>query len=112
MTHTPGPWAFDGIRVYAPAAAKTMTMRLVDGDEIHYRGGLIALVSAPGNDQAVRAANAHLIAAAPTMLETLHAVWRLVETLDIGTAEKSQVRDLVYPAIDEARGPYPRVGTR
>ncbi len=107
MTPTPGPWAYDGITVHAPALDGAVVRR-VDGTDVPR--GLIALVYAPSGDGS-RDCNGHLIAASPVLIETLHAVWRLVETLDIGIAEKAAIRDLVWPALDEARGPYPRVGT-
>jgi hypothetical protein len=53
-----------------------------------------------GPDQIL--ANSHLAAAAPAMLEALHAVWQLANRLDIGTHEKTQFRDLVAAAIAEA----------
>jgi hypothetical protein len=115
--HTPGPWAYHGVRVYAPAVVEQFGVRLEeDGAEVEHQRDLIALVYAPPavtftENAGARDANGHLIAAAPVLLETLHAVWRLVETLDIGIAEKAAIRDLVWPALDEARGPYPRVGT-
>jgi hypothetical protein len=94
VTHTPAPWAFDGIRVYAPAH---------DDDEGDERGGLIALVYAPPGVGTVEG-NADLIAAAPLMVKALHDVWVLAETLDIGNHERAMFRDAVSAALDAAFG--------
>ena len=69
MTHTAGPWAFDGLRVYAPAFDDD------DGDE---RGGLIALVWAPPGAGS-RAANAALIALAPELLACCRQVLAVID---------------------------------
>jgi hypothetical protein len=101
MTPTPGPWAFDGIRVYAPAQDE-MVVRAPDVEE---RGGLIALVYAPiGAPREERQANSHLVAAAPTMLQALQDVWVLAEALDIGNHERAMFREAVAAAIDAAEG--------
>jgi hypothetical protein len=94
MTPTPGPWAFDGLRVYAPAL-----------DQGAGETGLVATVYSCGDGSA--AANGPLIASAPVLLQTLHAVWRLVETLDIGLREQTLLRDLITAALDEADGRAP-----
>jgi hypothetical protein len=47
----------------------------------------------------------------PALLETLEAVWRLVETLDIGTAEKLAIRDLIAPVLESADGQSIGLGT-
>jgi hypothetical protein len=97
MTHTPAPWAYDGIRVYAPAVAEQFGVRL-EADQ----RDLIALVYSCGDGSA--AANGPLIAAAPAMLKALHDVWVLAETLDIGNHERTMFREAVSAAIDEAEG--------
>jgi hypothetical protein len=102
MTSTPGPWAYDGIRVYAPAEDEQYTVRFEDGTEAEHRRGLIALVYSCGDGSAD--ANARVITAAPLMLSTLKAVWQLAHRLDIGNAERVQFRDLVAAVIDEAEG--------
>jgi hypothetical protein len=94
MTHTPGPWAFDGIRVYAPAMDETI---------LGEQRSLIALVYAPPGSGTVPG-NADLIAAAPLMLKALHDVWVLADTLDIGNHERSMFRDAVSAALDAAEG--------
>jgi hypothetical protein len=99
---TPGPWAFDGARVYSPAADEQYMVRDADGTEIEHQRDLIALVYPCGDGS--RDANAHLITASPRMLKALHDVWVLAETLDIGNPERSMLRDAVSAAIDAAEG--------
>jgi hypothetical protein len=94
---TPGPWTVGPRRSILGKSFDGVAREIV--------------ASVHGGSPEAAHANAYLIAAAPVMFETLQAIWRLVEGLDIGTREKAQIRDLIYPAIDEARGPYPRVGT-
>jgi hypothetical protein len=100
MTHTPAPWAFDGLRVYSPAVEEQMAVRGDDGTESGR--GLIALVYSCGEGSA--GANGPLIAAAPAMLKALHDVWVLAETLDIGTHERTLFREAVSAALDAAEG--------
>jgi len=113
MTFTPGPWAYDGVRVYAPAVAEQFGVRLeADGTEVEPQRDLIALVYAPPavsftENAGARDANGQLIAAAPAMLKALHDVWVLAETLDIGNHERTMFREAVSAAIDAAEGRIP-----
>jgi len=107
MTHTPGPWAFDGVRVFAPALDERYRVTLADGTEVEAGSGLIALVYAPDCADGARAANGTLIAAGPAMLAALHAVWVLAETLDIGNFERARIREAVGAVLDQAEGRTP-----
>lgn len=63
MTPTPGPWAFDGLRVYAPALEEPRVL-FTDGTQLET--SLIALVYSCGDGSS--AANGPLIAAAPELV--------------------------------------------
>jgi hypothetical protein len=68
MTHTLGPWAFDGTRVYAPAL----------DDDATVRGGLVALVYAPAG-AGTRDANGALIALAPELLACCRQILAVID---------------------------------
>lgn len=104
MTATPGPWAFDGVRVYAPALEEQFVVRRDDGTVVESTR-LIALVYSCGEGSA--GANGPLIAASPLMLKALHDVWVLAETLDIGNHERAMLREAVSAALDAAEGRIP-----
>ncbi len=76
--HTPGPWAYDGVRVYAPAFDAIQHYTNQDGEDIEYRQGLVALPYGCGQDVHAQIgssqANAHLIMAAPELLAALKRV--------------------------------------
>jgi hypothetical protein len=63
MSPTPGPWAFDGLRVFAPALEEP---RVTFADGSYLETGLIALVYSCGDGSS--AANGPLIAAAPELV--------------------------------------------
>ena len=108
MTHTSGPWAFDGARVYSPAADEKVMVMRADGTAVESGGGIIALVYAPVRaPRQERLANADLITAAPLMLKALHDVWVLAETLDIGNRERAMFREAVGAVLDQAEGRTP-----
>jgi hypothetical protein len=71
--YTPGPWAYDGVRVYAPALDRKVMVTLPSGEEVEHGEGLIALIYACQEDIlspiGSHDANAHLITAAPELLE-------------------------------------------
>jgi len=95
MTPTPGPWRLhpDGLSVFG---AGPDTQQVAD-----------LAVCSPNLPLAERSANATLTAAAPSMLEALHAVWILAETLDIGNFERARIREAVGAVIDQAEGRTP-----
>lgn len=67
-THTPGPWEFDGVRVFAPALDEKVPVALADGTIAMHGMGLIALPYACGpldGSFGSHDANSNLIAAAP-----------------------------------------------
>lgn len=74
-THTPGPWAIDGVRVFAPAFDEQVEITRDDGTTAMHGRGLIALPYAPDG---AHDANARLIAAAPDLLAALK---RAVDTI-------------------------------
>jgi hypothetical protein len=97
MTPTPGPWAYDGVRVFAPAADEHVVRR-VDGTDVPR--GLIALVYAPSSDGSLDA-NAHLIASAPELVgccrELLAVIDRHLDQESLA-AVVARMRDVVAHA--------------
>ncbi len=73
VTHTPGPWAIDTVRVYAPAFDKKVPVTLPSGEVKQHGCGLIALVYSCG-DANNREANQRVIAAAPDLLAALKLI--------------------------------------
>ena len=79
MTHTPSPWAYDGVRVYAPAFDAPFLVTPIDGEAFEQRGGLIALVYAPPGSGSSTVANATLITAAPELLACCRQVLAVID---------------------------------
>jgi hypothetical protein len=81
-THTPGPWAYDDVRVYAPAFDKKVVVTRDDGTVHEHGRGLVALPYSCGPLGAEFGgcqANARLIAAAPELLGVLKACAALLD---------------------------------
>lgn len=98
---TPGPWRFDGVRVYAPAFDEQVAVEQKDGTTAIHGRGLIALPYSCGPllaDFGGHTANAALITAAPDLLDALRA---LVKRID-GSFERAY-NLFQLPEIDAAR---------
>jgi hypothetical protein len=95
MTPTPGPWRLhpDGLSVFGAGP---------DAQQVADLG-----VCSPNIRRNEQFANARLIAAAPAMLEALHAVWVLAETMDIGNFERARICETVGGVLDQAEGRTP-----
>lgn len=114
--HTPGPWAFDGeSRIDAVALRKPTghMVKLEDGTEKEYIGGLVALpygCRAEGDYTQNQRANALLIAAAPELLVALQCASNIlfllsdeVEALGLHAAEvPQQISDAIARATGAA----------
>ena len=84
ISHTPGEWKFDGRQIWA-----------TDGGGIAVAANICTMVG----KQEMRYANAHLIAAAPRLLEAVHAL--LDEHADCKGCAAS---DLAFQALALAEG--------
>lgn len=97
--HTPGPWT----AVYSPG---------MKGPGVHIRPhkNTLDIAYANSSDNERPEADARLIAAAPTMLETLEQVKELLEGIDADRLSTSEFKDmeradeLLAKAIKRARG--------
>ena len=88
VAHTPGPWTAS----YDVMINGTPSYR-IDSDTVKLMASMPFID--PGMHDEV-AANARLIAAAPTMLETLHAVDRFLGTLNLAdTSMQAQVQTAI-----------------
>lgn len=101
MAHTPGPWeCFEGSR--NPA------IRNADGSIAFVVGGRSRSSYAKAMSRQEALANAHLIAAAPELLEALKAAQqelRLIRMKDSNAVYDTLLRILTIPAaIDKAEG--------
>lgn len=84
-THTPGPWEWDGVRVFAPDLDEKVPVTLADGTIAMHGMGLIALPYAcrpvgAWEGCGSHEANSRLIAAAPDLLAAAKDAareWRL-----------------------------------
>jgi hypothetical protein len=105
--YTPGPWAYDGVRVYAPALDRKVMVTLASGEEVEHGEGLIALIYACREDIlspiGSHDANAHLIAAAPDLLDALKAVLIMDERSDL-LAGEHWLRNSLRSIIAKAEG--------
>jgi len=85
--HTPGPWA----------ASPYMN--------ITSRNGTVAKTEQmPGNDEAERKANAHLIAAAPDLLSALREMMSVFQDHEQYDEESAEVVSIARAAIAKAEG--------
>ncbi len=102
---TPGPWAYDGVRVYAPAFDTVTTFTNDDGVEVEHRQGLVALPygCGPIGEYGPALANARLIAAAPELLAAcLEAYAWIAYQGDALPASAVKLATLVRAAITKA----------
>lgn len=98
-THTPGPWEFDGVRVFAPACDEKVELVREDGSTVMHGRGLVALPYSCG-DYTSHKANARLIAAAPDLLVALKNLRALIK----GELSESVDCCLADSAIAKAEG--------
>jgi len=85
--HTPGPWA---VSPYM---------------NITSRNGTVAKTEQmPGNDEAERKANAHLIAAAPDLLSALREMMSVFQDHEQYDEESAEVVSIARAAIAKAEG--------
>ncbi len=99
--HTPGPWVVHD----HPTDPYQYGHHVTTADGLTVCSVTYQLpVSTPhGVEEATRVANAHLIAAAPEMLEALRAAWNCILDLP-GTQAQVEATELVYYAIAKAKG--------
>ena len=93
MSYTPGPWEL--------VPAKNPSYRFVSADGWNKLARVVVRMEGTGFDCADGAANAHLIAAAPELLEALVLCLHVVSLVGLGgdfSAEKAR------HAISKARG--------
>jgi hypothetical protein len=93
--HTPGPWKWDGVDSFQSADA------LRSGDELVLSG--IGYTDYTGGIVFYNDADAHLIAAAPDLLEALKQVV-IAATMSIGAARTADAINAAYVAIAKAEG--------
>ena len=97
--HTPGPWRVAGRRTHGPSTgARDITQTVITVP--HSNGPWEAIGVRSQNEEA----DAHLIAAAPDMLEALEALYAAstdvrTTTVDLGSAEEA-----ARAAIAKAKG--------
>jgi hypothetical protein len=108
--HTPGPWAVDDVRVYAPAFDEKVLVTHQDGTVHEHGRGLVALVYGCGPLGArvgSGEANRRLIAAAPELLEVAKMVAGLRDFhpgVEIPLLRDGDIMRAVLAAIATAEG--------
>lgn len=109
--HTPGPWDWDGVRVFAPALDEKVPVTMADGTTAMHGMGLIALPYACRPVGAWEGcgshdANSRLIAAAPDLLAAAKAIVDS-DIYSPGCAQTRAAFDLLDAAIAKAEGVQP-----
>ena len=103
MEHTPGPW-----RAYCLGSEGYQVRRDNDGVPAatikeSFTERMTPIVYAMGGSFEAQKANAHLIAAAPDLLEALLAVYQDIEIQDV-PGGSDELNFLVQQSIKKARG--------
>lgn len=94
--HTPGPWRIEFVKDVSSGSVGSHIIRL--GNEWEYLA-----FHKSGSTPDVEKANAHLIAAAPEMLEALENLLQFVDSIPDITNEHSKMK-AARDAIKKARG--------